>query len=73
MDPHLTTICRAMRVISPQSKLVFHPEADLWKVAIVLGDVILVESTGTAESVFADLAERIGVLADRLANTLRQE
>lgn len=62
-----------MQVISPNSKLVFFSDGSLWKASILLGDVILVDAEGEIDVVFALLAERIGVLAERLAKALREE
>jgi hypothetical protein len=68
----LAAICRAMQVISPECHLEFRASGTGWRASLLVGQVILVDAKGEdLDSVFSALAEKMGVLAERLASAMQ--
>jgi hypothetical protein len=68
-------LCRAIRAISPHGSICFRgaPEpgnADLWRGVIAMGDIIIVEHTGSIDEVLEELTEKLETISHKVIKGL---
>ncbi len=70
----LHQLCRAVRTINPEARLIFHSVADhedAWVIRIMVADIILVETAaGELDKVLDDAISGINKLSERIRVSL---